>query len=183
MNTVVGLFDHYKNADWAIEVLQNYDVDSDRISIVALDKAAIERGLAATDGLVGLLADASASAFAFIVPEVGPVIATGTLAITLFTNLDAIVVGAHMGAAASGLLGVLGDLGFPKETAEFYIKNVKEGGILVAVESGLQDEYRIRAVLRGAGAVAIDVSTEALPEERQNTFNELESAYEEAYQH
>ena len=58
MNTVVGLFDHYKNADWASEVLQNYDVNSDRISIVALDKAAIEHGQAATDGLVGLLAGA-----------------------------------------------------------------------------------------------------------------------------
>ena len=38
MNKVVGLFNHYENAEWALEILEHYGIDDDRISVVALDK-------------------------------------------------------------------------------------------------------------------------------------------------
>lgn len=164
MNIVVALFYHFSNAEWAIDVLADYGVEHERISVVASDKyskpnMAVSSGLAtgaAAGGLVGLLAGLSA----FVIPGIGSVVATGTLANALLTTIaETILIGAGLGATAGGLLGVLIDLGFTEGDAKFYSDSVKRGGILVAVETDLQDEYRIRAVLRGAGAVDLNTHT------------------------
>jgi hypothetical protein len=177
MNTVVGLFDHYSNVDWAIEVLENSGVDSDRISVVALDKETIESrtgtnaGLvtsAATGGLVGLLAGLST----FSVPGLGPVIVTGTVAIALFTTLGTTAIGMGFGAATGGLLGALIDLGFSQEDAAFYTEGVKGGNILLYVESASEEEMRIKAILRGAGAIDRNSHPHPWPQETWAAFEE-----------
>lgn len=164
MNTVVALFYHFSNAEWAVDVLEDYGVEQDRISVVASDKyskpsMAVNSGFvtgAATGGLVGLLAGLST----LVIPGIGPLVATGNLANALFTTVaETTIIGASLGAAAGGLLGILVDLGFTQGDAKFYADSVKRGGILVAVETDLQDEYRIRAVLRGAGAVDLNTHT------------------------
>jgi hypothetical protein len=182
--TVVGLFDYYSNLEWAIEVLENYGVDSDRISVVACDKEAMELGMAASagiapKGLVGLLL-AGPSVFAFVIPGIGPVIATGTLASTLFTTLGTTALGARFGGAASGLLGALVDLGFSREVAESYVEGVKQGGILISVQTDLQNEYRIQAILRGSGA--LDIRCQTWQNEAWTAFEETEKSGEDAYQ-
>jgi hypothetical protein len=185
MNMVVGLFNHYENAEWAIEVLEQYNVAGERISVVALDKDMIESRLAAgadistgtpaTD-LAGILN--GPSAFGFVLPGVGPVLAIGSLAIKLFTTLDATIA-----PDAGGLLGALVDSGFSTEEAEFYAESMKEGGILVFVETGLQDELWIKTVLHGAGAVDMNTRRQIWQRDgRWNTADEIREAYEATYQ-
>jgi len=176
MNMVVGLFNHHENAEWAIEVLAHYNVDDERISVVALDKDMIEPRLAAgadavpgspDAGLAGLLN--GPSAFAFVVSGLGPILATGPLAIKLFTTLGTIA------ADAGGFLATLVDSGFSEEEAEFYAESVKEGGILVFVETGLQDELWIKTVLRGAGAADMDTRRQIWQSDGWwNTADEIE---------
>lgn len=151
-----GLFDRYSNVDWAIEVLENYGVDSEQISVVALDRDAINpetiAGIGAltstsSGGLIGILSSLSA----FIVPDFGPVIVTGTLATTLFTTLGTTSTGRKSGLVGEPLQNTLVILGLSEEDAAFYSNGVKQGDIVVTVETDVQNEFRIRAILRGAG--------------------------------
>ncbi len=161
-NTVVGLFDYYSNADKAVQALKDYGVDGNHISIVARDNDALPQESAAasgatagaatgaaTGGLLGLMAGLSA----LLIPGIGPVLATGTIASALATTLGMTAIGAGVGAATGGLLGALVDLGFPREDAEFYAEGVKRGGILVTVQTNITDAEQISEILRGAGAV------------------------------
>ena len=185
-NTVVALFDYYRNADQAVQALQDYGVDSDRISVVARDNDAIKQGTAtgagavtgaAAGGLVGLLAGLSA----LIIPGIGPVIATGTLASTLATTLGMTAVGAGIGAATGGLLGALIDLGFSQEEAEFYAEGVKRGGVLVSVEADPDDEDKIRDILLRTGAVDMDTRRKAWQNVGWTSFEETEKPNESTY--
>ncbi len=176
-NTIVGLFDHYTNADGAVQALQNYGVDASRISVIAREGDTIDRGNitgagaatgAATGGLVGLLVGLSALA----IPGIGPVIATGTLASTLATTLGMTAVGAGLGAATGGILGALLDLGFSQNDAEFYAEGVKRGGILVSVQTDAEDEDEVRDILRSAGAVDMDIRRQTWQNAGWTTFDE-----------
>ena len=186
MNTIVGLFDDYSNADRAVRALQDFGVDSNRISVISRDNDAIKQGTAAgagaatgavTGGLVGLLAGLSA----LVIPGIGPVIATGTLAVTLATTLGMTAVGAGLGAATGGLLGALVDLGFSETDAEFYAEGVKRGGVLVSVEAESQLEEQISEILRGAGAVDMNTRRQTWQDEGWTTFEETERSDQETY--
>jgi uncharacterized membrane protein len=165
MSTVVALFYHFSNAEWAVDVLEDYGVEHERISVIASDKyskpnMAVGSSMAtgaAAGGLVGLLAGLTA----FMLPGIGLVVATGSFANALFLMVaETTIIGAGLGAATGGLLGLLVDLGLSEGDAKFYAESVKRGGILVTVETDLQDEYRIRAVLRGAGAMDLNTHTQ-----------------------
>jgi uncharacterized membrane protein len=186
-STVVGLFDYYRNADRAVQALQDYGVDSNHISVVTRDNDTIERGNAlgtgavtgaAAGGLVGLLAGLSALS----VPGIGPVIATGALATTLATTFEMTAVGAGFGAATGGLLGSLIDLGFSQEAAEFYTEGVKRGGILVSVEADTEDEDEISDILSGVGAVDMNVRRQTWQNADPTSFEKTEKSDEDAHQ-
>jgi uncharacterized membrane protein len=181
INTVIGLFDYYSNADKAVQALKDYGVDGSRISIVARDNesqtqessaaAGATAGAAtgaATGGLLGLMAGLSA----LIIPGIGPVIATGTLAGALATTLGMTAIGAGVGAATGGLLGALVDLGLPREEAEFYAEGVKRGGILVSVQTDDQNAEEIGEILRGAGAVDQDTRRQTWQNAGWTSFDE-----------
>jgi hypothetical protein len=186
MNMVVGLFNHCENAEWAIEVLEHYDVDNERISVVALDKDMIEPRLTVSaNALIRGTPDANldgllngSSTCPFVVSGVGPVLAIGSLAVKLFTTL-----GTTLAADAGGLIGALVDSGFSMEEAEIYVERVKQGGILVFVETGLLDELWIKAVLRNAGAVDMNKRRQSWQSDGySNTADEIREAYEATYQ-
>jgi uncharacterized membrane protein len=187
MKTIVALFDHYDEADEAVQALYDYGVDSNRISIVTRENDTIRRGTSAgpaaatgatAGGLVGLIAGISA----VLIPGVGPVIATGTIAGALATTLGMTAVGAGVGAATGGLLGVLVDLGYPKKDAEFYAEGVKRGGVLVSVQTDeTQPHEQINDILRDAGAVDIDTRRQAWQTEGWTNFDETEQSGEENY--
>jgi hypothetical protein len=185
MNTVIGLFDYYSNADKAVQALKDYGVDGSRISVVARDNdtlsqegSAAATGAtagaatgAATGGLLGLMAGLSA----LIIPGIGPVIATGTLASAIATTLGMTAIGAGVGAATGGLLGALVDLGFPHEEAEFYAEGVKRGGILVSVQTDEQNAEQIGEILRGAGAVDQNTRRQTWQNAGWTSFDESEN--------
>jgi hypothetical protein len=188
-NTVVGLFDYYSNADKAVQALKDYGVDGNRISVVARDNDTIAQDSAAatgvaagaatgaaTGGLLGLLAGLSA----LIVPGIGPVIATGTIASALATTLGMTAIGAGVGAATGGLLGTLVDLGFPREEAEFYAEGVKRGGILVSVQTDVAEAEEISEILRGAGAVDRETRRQTWQNAGWTSFDETDEIDEEA---
>jgi hypothetical protein len=54
MNTVSGLFDRYSNAQWALEVLEIYGVDSKQISVISRGTDGRKPPMADSAGLVAL---------------------------------------------------------------------------------------------------------------------------------
>ncbi|MDQ2669339.1 MAG: hypothetical protein M3Y31_01790 [Gemmatimonadota bacterium] len=146
-STVFGMFHNRADAETAIAALKGagfadrqismamrhegathpdtgHDVDTAIVSDAADGAAtgAVSGGV--VGGALGLLAGLGAIA----IPGIGPAVAAGWLASTLL--------GAGVGAAAGGLIGGLVELGIPEEDAERYEAAFREGGILVAVESG-----------------------------------------------
>ena len=180
--TVFGLFDHYGDADDAVQALEDYGVVGNRISIVARDNDTIEHGAitragaaggAATGGLVGLLAGLSA----LVVPGIGPVIATGALAAALGMT----VAGAGLGAATGGLLGALADMGLSEDVADFFAEGVKRGGIVVIVEADTEDEDEITDILSGAGAVDMHIRRRSWQNAGWSRFEESEKSSEDTH--
>ncbi|MBC7877921.1 MAG: hypothetical protein H7Y59_12200 [Anaerolineales bacterium] len=50
------------------------------------------------------------------------------------------------------------EMGFTEEDAMFYAEGVKRGGFLISVTIDSEDEYLVRGILRGAGAVDMNAS-------------------------
>lgn len=161
MDTVVGLFENYYNADRAVQALYDYGVDGSRISVITRDneklygtyaKAGAATTGAVTGGLIGLLAGVSS----LFIPGFGPVIATGMIASALASAIGTTAIGAGIGAATGGLLGALVDLGLSKKDAKFYAEGINRGGTLVSVLSNMDEKEKIREILSSAGAVDLD---------------------------
>ena len=146
MQTVVGLYKNFEDAQHVVSDLHNAGFPSDKISLITRDEkgeysrhleggtkqnvgegAAAGAGIGAVlGGLGGLLVGLGALA----IPGIGPVLAAGPLAAAL--------AGAGIGAVSGGLLGALIDLGVPEDHAEAYMKGVEQGGTLVVVNSDAQ---------------------------------------------
>ena len=108
----------------------------------------ITKGLA-TGGALGAIAGLGA----LLIPGIGPFIAAGALAETLGVVGSAAVTSGIVGAAAGGLTGALIDYGMDKEQAEYYERRVREGGVLVTVDTSRDPSAYAptRGILRAAG--------------------------------
>jgi uncharacterized membrane protein len=187
MSTLVGLFDTYNDAEQAVDTLEQYGIDRNRISLVqregeklVSDKMNAGKGAVAgatTGGVVGLLAGLSA----IVIPGIGPVLATGAIASALATTLGMTAIGAGVGAAAGGLLGALIDLGLPHKDASFYAEGVKRGGVLLTVNANSDEEVQINKILRSAGAVDMNTRRQSWENEGWTEFDETEKADSEKY--
>lgn len=138
---IVGVFQSEHEAIRAIEDLKQQGYRSDEISVVAKDKndmAAVSESTgtkapegiatgAATGGMLGGLTGLLVGIGALAIPGVGPIIAAGPIAAAL--------TGAAVGAGAGGLVGGLIGLGIPEEEANRYNTYVRDGNILVLVDS------------------------------------------------
>ena len=185
-----GIFDEREQAEKAIRELRGAGVPDKAISVISLhgDKtetrdgsgdtthvddgdskgSGIGKGLA-TGGAVGAIAGLGA----LLIPGIGPFIAAGALAETLGAAGSALVVSGAVGAAAGGLTGALIDYGMDREHAEYYERRVREGGVLVTVDtSDNPSAYApTRGILRAAGG------------EMAEGDNELEGSREKAHDH
>ncbi len=146
---VFSIFSERDDAEKAINKLDRMGYDTKEISIIMKDKeegkevakktGANVAGGAATGavtggvigGVVGLLTGIGAIA----IPGIGGILIGGPIAAALGLSGAAATTasGALTGALAGGLVGALIGLGLPKEDAEEYERQIKEGGILVAV--------------------------------------------------
>jgi len=148
--TVVGIFDGQNDAEKALNALKDAGFTPDQVSVVAKDtsetKTMVERsdmGGAETTGagtgaLMGGLFGGAAGWLigigALAIPGIGPIVAAGALATTLG--------GAAVGAVAGGLIGALVGAGIPEDDARAYETHVKEGRILITVQTATAEQTR-----------------------------------------
>jgi uncharacterized membrane protein len=162
MELVVGLFDKKRDAELAVQALEQAGFSQGKMGALAQDRIIVEHlgdeqkdatarsaeigALSGTalGGLTGLLAGTGA----LVIPGIGPVIAVGVLASTL--------AGAGVGAAAGGLVGALMGLGFSEKQAQVYTEGIKQGGVLVAVQAEGERIGLAREIIKQANAVDID---------------------------
>jgi uncharacterized membrane protein len=151
---VVGVFDTEQEAVSAIEGLKNQGYTSEEISVIAKDKNDLAyvadetgtkapEGLAAgatTGGVLGGLTGLLVGIGALAIPGIGPILAAGPIAATL--------TGAAVGAGAGGLVGGLIGMGIPEDEAERYNSFVKEGHILVLVDSDAERDQHAYETFR-----------------------------------
>jgi hypothetical protein len=173
-NTITAaVFRDCDSAERAIHELRDAGVPNDAISIVQLHEGdqddrhddtgghrreTVDEGdNKATGTTKGLLAGGTLGAIAglgaLLIPGIGPFIAGGALAQALGVAGSAAVASGVVGAAAGGLTGALVDYGFDREHAEYYEKRVREGGVLVAVDTSSNPSAHdpVRGILRAAG--------------------------------
>lgn len=144
---IVGVFHSQDDAIRAIEGLKRQGYSSDEISILAKDDEKVEvvseetgtkapegfAGGMTAGGILGGTAGLLASAGLIAIPGIGPLLAAGPIAATL--------TGLAVGASAGGLLGGLIGLGIPEEEAKLYDTYIRDGRILVLVESNVDRDY------------------------------------------
>lgn len=179
MQTVVGLYRRFEDAQQAVRALRDDGFRSEDVSLIASDRegnyarhlesgetedvgsgAAAGAGVGAVlGGLGGLLVGLGALA----IPGIGPVIAAGPIATTL--------AGAGIGAVAGGLVGALVDMGIPEEHANWYVEGVKQGGTLVVVRAQEDRADHAVSILNRFNPVDID---------DRSAFTENESMYRES---
>lgn len=162
-------FDDRESAERAIQELRQSGVPDSKLSVLQLHKdqgatdqggirdeeldsdnkgSGTAKGLA-TGGAVGAIAGLAA----LLIPGVGPFIAAGALAETLGVAGSAAVTSGLVGAAAGGLSAALIDYGVDREDAEYYERRVREGAVLVAVDTSDQPSAfePTMAIMRAAG--------------------------------
>lgn len=180
-NIAAAVFDDCDRAEKAIHELREAGVPDDAISVVQLHKddddherdrddhtRTIDTGDnkasgAAKGAATGAAVGAIAGIGALLIPGIGPFIAGGALAQAIGTAGSAAVASGAVGAAAGGLTGALVDYGFDREHAEYYEKRIREGGVLVAVDTSDNPSAHAptRGILRAAGGVSADAHEEA----------------------
>lgn len=138
---IVGVFTTEEEAISAIEGLKRQGYASDDISIISKNRDDLhgvmnETGTkapqgatagAATGGIVGGATGLLASLGLLAIPGIGPILAAGPIAATL--------TGLAVGAGTGGIVGGLIGMGIPEDEAKEYEAYVRDGRILVLVDS------------------------------------------------
>jgi hypothetical protein len=192
MQTIVALFDDYREAEGAVRELESMGVPSTDMNLIAnnagnrygnypqygIDRpartdhtdtasgAGTGAGIGAVlGGAAGLLAGIGALA----IPGVGPVVAAGALAATL--------AGAGVGAAVGGLVGALVEAGIPREHADIYAEAVRRGGTLVTVRTDDALSDRVTDILNRHSPVDIEERAESWRQAGWRGFDERAEPY------
>lgn len=175
-NIAAAVFENCDHAEKAIHELRDAGVPDEAISVVQLHKDDDDRRKgekdthvvdtgdnkasgAAKGAATGAVVGAIAGIGALLIPGIGPFIAGGALAQAIGTAGSAAVATGAVGAAAGGLTGALVDYGFDRKHAEYYEKRIREGGVLVAVDTSDNPSAHAptRGILRAAGGESADV--------------------------
>lgn len=120
----------------------------EEVAIAMRDTAAGASTGALTGGVFGAGVGLIGGLAGLAIPGIGPIVAAGPIAATL--------AGAGIGAVAGGLIGVLVELGIPKEHAGYYAESVRRGGVLVTVQTSDAHSQEAADVMSRHGAVDIE---------------------------
>jgi hypothetical protein len=139
--TAVGVFREHEQARRAINELQQMGFAEEHIGVASRSEDTghqatpeSDESHAGTGAAAGAATGLGVGALwgigivAGVLPAIGPAIAGGALA--------AILSSAAAGGAAAGIAGALIGLGIPKEDAEYYESEFKEGRTIVSVDAG-----------------------------------------------
>ncbi len=113
------------------------------------DSKAAEGGTigAATGGIIGAVAAGLAAAGTIVIPGIN---------LLIFGPLIAAAAGAGVGAAVGGLTGALIGLGIPEYEVKHFENQIKEGGVLLAVEARDDDQAdRVKDIFEQQNALKI----------------------------
>jgi hypothetical protein len=145
--SIVRLYDNFSDAHAAMDELLESGFASNEITVVTSEKHKPEGdntkgqvkvlGAAGAGAAIGGAAALLAGLTAIVLPGVGPVLAVGPL-----LGLG----GAAFGFAIGGIIGALGELGVPKEEAEFYAEGVRRGSTMIVVKRDKDSADRARAL-------------------------------------
>jgi uncharacterized membrane protein len=182
MQTVVGLFDRFEDAQNAVQELSKSGIHGEDINFISRDAigdtsqelggvSPIEQGEgghstatsagigAVLGGFAGLLVGLGALA----IPGIGPVIAAGPVVSAL--------AGAGLGAVSGGILAALVDMGIPEEHANIYAEGIRRGGTLVTIRAEDQQVDRVLAILNRYHPVDIAKHSQAWKQKNWSRFD------------
>lgn len=154
--TVVAVFEDFPTANAVVRRLVENGYAHKDISMIALDekgqfkeqiqniqpknqeeRTGLVNGAGAGAGIGAILGGVAGLLIGmgvFIIPGFGPVLAAGPLAAAV-GGLAGGAAGAVAGGMVGGMVGMLTDAGVSEEQANFYVENIRRGGILVAVQT------------------------------------------------
>lgn len=141
-NLSSAVFDTHDAADRAIRDLKAAGANNDNISVVALEDGETTTtdgsGAEATKDIVGKGAlgggiGALLGVAALAIPGVGPLVGAGAIAATAVGG--AAVTGTAIGAAAGAIAGALEDHGVSKDDADYYERELQNGGVMVSIDT------------------------------------------------
>ncbi len=158
-NVITGIFKTRSAAAAAVDRLMTSGYKSDDISVLMSDRTktkefAIETGTQATKGAgIGGAVGGTVGATLAGIAAVGTSLAIPGLGLVIAGPVAAALAGAGAGAATGGLVGMLVGAGIPEHRAKVYDVGLREGGIMVGVESKTkQDVDRLESLLEETGA-------------------------------
>jgi uncharacterized membrane protein len=148
---ITAVFPTPQAAKQAISEMKSAGIDTQDISALAKDSFVIENGEdlqhnhvkggsvggALTGGVLGILFGILAAPAALVVPGLGPMLVFGPMTVWGIT-----------GAVTGGLLGALTSTGYPETVAADYETEIKQGGVLLAVQAQHSQEDNIKEIMR-----------------------------------
>lgn len=162
MTTVVGMFETTQEVDKAVNTLTRRGFGKGQLGVVARREVLKDTGIgvgvttevgaitgATAGGIAGLLLGLGVIA----VPGIGPLVAAGEF----LTWVGAALLGAAAGALGGGLIGALVGFGMPEHIAQRYVEGVKQGKILLTIQTTPDRTQEAIDTLREANAVEVDV--------------------------
>ncbi|NLZ27790.1 MAG: hypothetical protein GX887_02340 [Firmicutes bacterium] len=149
---VIGLFHDRDMAEDTVMELKDEGYEKE-ISLVVKDEQSDPGGMGdqnlmegtVTGGVLGGIAGLLAGAGALLIPGIGPIVAAGPFAATL------------AGLVGGGLAGGLIDYGVPESRGEYYAERVRQGNVLITLESSDAHVDDAVSILRANGAKDVEV--------------------------
>jgi hypothetical protein len=138
---VTGLFRTRALADAAMDALMQRGYRREDVSVLMSEQTrskefAFEKGSKAAEGAaVGGAVGGSLGAALAAIAAIGTSIVLPGLGLVVAGPLAAALAGAGAGGAAGGLIGMLIGSGIPEHRAKVYEAGLREGGILIGVET------------------------------------------------
>ncbi len=179
--TIAGFFRTRAAAETAQEKLLAGGFSRDEVSFVAGDTGGHELPVLGPLGGTGAESEIAQDAYfggaigvalgviAVMIPDFGPLVAAGPLAMG--------VGGLSLGLAAGGVVGLLREHGISEDEAGFYAEGVRRGGALITVHGVTAEaEKKARKIMQQNGAIETEeLADEDLSEESSGSITGMGS--------
>lgn len=160
MSTVIGLFEHSRDASALVDELQKEGFDKNQIGLVARHEVIKEHGIDVTTGTqVGAITGATTGGIAGLLIGLGALLIPGLQIVAageFLVAVGATVLGLAGGAIAGGLIGSLSGLGLSEERARRYSEAVSAGHIMVTVQTPQERIQEVSEMMTRYSAVEVD---------------------------
>lgn len=162
MATVIGLFEHSREANALVDDLKRKEFTLSQIGVVARHEVLKDHGLDITSGTeVGVITGATTGGIAGLLIGLGSLLIPGlniVAAGTFLVAVGAAVLGLVGGAVAGGLVGALASFGLSEERAHRYAEGVTAGHILVTVQTPQERTQEVVEMMNARSAIEVDVA-------------------------